>query len=83
MKLLYKNISNSAKTFYGVTFQPGETKEVSGYINQSYMIRVDEAPATPKPKPVPTTAAPKIAPKTQQKPAETVPEKVLADSETK
>ena len=39
--MLYKNISHSVKTFYGVTFQPGETKEVPGYINNNTMIVVD------------------------------------------
>jgi hypothetical protein len=38
--ITYKNISFSAKTFYGVKFEPGETKSVSGYINDSGMVRV-------------------------------------------
>ena len=29
----YRNISLSAKTFYGITFEPGEVKSVPGYIN--------------------------------------------------
>ena len=56
--MLYKNISNSAKTFYGVTFKPGETKEVNGYINHNRMIVVDkieepakqQKPSSDKPK---------------------------------
>lgn len=36
----YRNISLSAKTFYGVRFEPGEVKEVPGYINCSSMIRI-------------------------------------------
>jgi len=36
----YKNISFSAKTFYGVKFEPGETKEVPGFINNPNMIRI-------------------------------------------
>lgn len=36
----YKNISFSAKTFYGVKFAPGETKEVPGYINDDGMVRI-------------------------------------------
>ena len=36
----YKNISFSAKTFYGVKFAPGETKSVPGYINDSGMVRI-------------------------------------------
>lgn len=41
-KLFYKNVSDTVKTFYNVTFNPGETKSVPGYINSLYMIRCDE-----------------------------------------
>lgn len=41
--MFYKNTSCFAKTFYGVTFQPGETKEVSGYINDKFFV-VSDAP---------------------------------------
>lgn len=40
--MFYKNISCSAKTFHGVTFQPGEIKEVSNYINDKFMIIADK-----------------------------------------
>jgi len=40
--MTYKNISNSPKTFYGVTFNPNEIKEVPGYINHINMVRVFE-----------------------------------------
>lgn len=46
--MFYKNTSCFAKTFYGVTFQPGETKEVSGYINDKFFIVMD----APQPKSV-------------------------------
>ncbi len=36
----YKNISCSVKTFYGVTFEPNDVKEVPGYINDKGMTRV-------------------------------------------
>ena len=36
----YKNISFSAKTFYGVKFEPGDTKEVPGFIDSPSMVRV-------------------------------------------
>ena len=36
----YKNISYSAKTFYGVKFAPGEMKSVPGYINDKGMVRI-------------------------------------------
>lgn len=45
--MLYKNTSIIAKTFYGVTFKPGETKEVSQYINDPKMIKVKELPKKP------------------------------------
>lgn len=34
----YKNISRSVKTFYGVSFAPGEIKEVPGRINSKHFI---------------------------------------------
>lgn len=38
--ITYKNISFSAKTFYGVKFEPGEIKSVPGYINCHGMVRI-------------------------------------------
>ena len=38
--ITYKNISASAKTFYGVKFNPGETQSVPGYINSPSMVRI-------------------------------------------
>jgi len=43
----YKNSSNIPLTFYGVTFNPNEIKEVPGFINHIKMIRVKEVPSTP------------------------------------
>ena len=40
--MYYKNVSVSVKTFYGVTFKPGEIKEVKDYINNKFMIPVSE-----------------------------------------
>lgn len=37
---IYKNISLATKTFYGVTFKPGDVKEVKGPINHPRFIRV-------------------------------------------
>ena len=45
--ITYKNISFSAKTFYGVEFKPGETKSVPGYINCRGMVRVFDRKAKP------------------------------------
>lgn len=39
--MYYKNVSFSEKTFYGVTFKPGDIKEVPNYINNRFMIPVD------------------------------------------
>lgn len=85
--MFYKNTSYSVKTFYGVTFEPGQTYEVDGIISDPLMIVV-ERPADPvvlpevveeqiqqKPSPV--------KPKKETKPAEElVVEEVVATEET-
>lgn len=38
--MFYKNTSYFEKTFYGVTFKPGEIKEVDRRINDRFMIVV-------------------------------------------
>lgn len=38
----YKNISSYPLSFYGITFNPNEEKEFSGYINHPKVIRVQE-----------------------------------------
>ncbi len=38
--ITYKNIGCSTKTFYGVTFKPGDIKGVPGYINGLGMTRI-------------------------------------------
>ena len=45
--MFYKNNSFVTKTFYGVTFQPGEVKEVPGYINNK-SFDIVAAPNTPQ-----------------------------------
>lgn len=45
--MLYKNISQTPKTFHGVTINPGEIKNVPGYINHRGFIRVSEMPQEP------------------------------------
>ena len=55
----YKNISSYPLTFYGVTFNPNETKEVPNYINHIKMIRVKESPKAQKP-PVKVIISPKV-----------------------
>jgi hypothetical protein len=67
--ITYKNISYSAKTFYGVEFRPGEVKSVPGYINDSGMVRVF---TVQKPK-APTVI---IEPVPRKKKKSTEPEKV-------
>jgi len=44
----YKNLSNAVKTFYGVTFLPGDVKSVPGYIDNLKFIRVEEPKDTIK-----------------------------------
>ena len=51
----YKNTSFATKTFYGVPFQPGEIKDVPGYINDISFVRIFEQPEKEPPK----TAQPK------------------------
>ena len=82
--MFYKNTSYSAKTFYGVTFNPGETKEVGGYINNKWMIPADD-PATKETKesqkkPSSETAK-KEAPKEEKKPQESQPAEEQAPSD--
>lgn len=38
----YQNLSYSTKTFYGVTFKPGDVKDVPGPINHTYFVPVSE-----------------------------------------
>ena len=40
--MFYKNTSKSVKTFYGITFKPGDIQDVPGYTNHPKMIRVTE-----------------------------------------
>lgn len=51
--LKYKNLSLTTKKFYGVTFKPGEIKEVPGYINDPKFVRIKDevktAPVAAKP----------------------------------
>ena len=49
--ITYKNISFSAKTFYGTRFAPGEIKSVPGYINSRGMVRIT-APKQPTKTPI-------------------------------
>ena len=42
--MFYKNVSMSVKTFHGVTFQPGETKEVDKTISNKWMILTENKP---------------------------------------
>lgn len=48
--ITYKNISLTAKTFYGVKFESGDIKEVPGYINSPSMIRIFGIKPTPEDK---------------------------------
>ena len=54
--LFYKNASVIVKTFYGVTFNPGEVKGVPGFINDPKMIPTAE----PQKKPSAVDSKPKM-----------------------
>ena len=62
----YKNLSCSVKTFHGVSFQPGEIAAVPDFINQKYMIRIDnpkqQKPSSEKPKDAEERSAEKKSP---------------------
>lgn len=45
--MYYRNTSRVLKTFQGVSFKPGETKEVSQYINDPMFVRVESMPKEP------------------------------------
>lgn len=55
--MFYKNVSTVPKTFQGVRFNPGEVKEVSGYINDKFFVRVSSLPKDPIPKEPPKRVA--------------------------
>ena len=40
--MIYKNLGHTTRTFHGVTFNPGDTKEVNGYINAKEFVAVDK-----------------------------------------
>ena len=63
--MFYKNCSYTAKTFYGVTFEPGQTKEVDGIINNMWMVPVNDA-------------ATKVTKSTQQKPSPELPKEEIS-----
>lgn len=64
--MFYRNASYTVKTFYGVTFQPGETKEVNGQINNKWMILVNNPKTSPKQQLKPSSEKPEEANKNKQ-----------------
>lgn len=58
--MFYQNISRATKTFYGVTFKPGEIHDVPGYINDIGFERCAKPKAQPKPEPKPKSQ-PKVS----------------------
>ena len=46
MILKYKNTCRVTRTIYGVTFKPGEIKDVKGYINDPGFVRVPDVKET-------------------------------------
>lgn len=39
--MIYKNLSRATKTFYGVTFQPGEEHDVPGCIDHPKFVQLN------------------------------------------
>lgn len=66
----YKNVSSSEKTFHGVTFQPGEIKQVNKYINHKWMVLMEKETFENQHKPQKPSDKPKnpVLEKTEQKP---------------
>lgn len=82
--MYYKNVSCYPKTFHGVDFGPGETKEVKKFINDRSMILINSPKVEEKKQPSAPAVKeemkeePKKAPGEQKKPsekAETTPSK--------
>lgn len=59
--MFYKNTSFATKTFYGVSFKPGEIHDVPGYINDPMMIRTKAVPMPKEPPKAKQTVEPKPA----------------------
>ena len=52
MKVAYKNVGRTTKSFHGVAFRPGESSIVERFINDADMIRVSvESVSTSKKSP--------------------------------
>lgn len=80
--ITYKNISFSAKTFYGVEFKSGEVKSVPGFINSPSMVRVYGVEETKPEKKEVVTKEP--VPETKKRKKSSEPEKVsVAEQEIK
>lgn len=60
--MIYKNISNVSQSFYGVKFNPGDIKEVPGYINSPDFIVKSTLPRIQK---LASPKKPEIKDKTQ------------------
>ena len=63
--MVYKNYSYTDKTFYGVTFKPGEIKETDKIIDSKWVRPIDKLPESKKaeqqkPSPEPLKDAPAL-----------------------
>ncbi len=61
--MIYKNLSRATKTFYGVTFKPGEVHEVPGYINCAKFVRCSSSKLPAKSAEASVSATETVAPK--------------------
>lgn len=74
--MFYKNVSSSVKTFHGVTFKPGEVKEVNSYINHKFMILQKDQPKNIQQKPSSEKQKKEEMPKVEEQKKEVKPEEV-------
>ena len=70
----YKNISTQVLTFYGVTFNPNDIKEVPGFINHVKMVRILETSPIPTPKAI-ITSPKQQAPEVVEKKVQSAPKR--------
>lgn len=83
--MYYTNGSAITKTFHGVTFQPGETKEVFGYIQDPAFYRSSKRQEPPKREGRSNSTSENITPKKEakkeaNKDSKNVKEKVKEDT---
>lgn len=69
--MIYKNLSRATKTFYGITFKPGESHDVPGYINDPKFFRCSSEDLSAASVKADVVIQPQIDPTTGKKSART------------